>query len=179
MSPASNWLATNPQPACVSLSRSAAGNPSFGLFPNQAAGATKLPAMRFRGGLGIGSGARDRSTPGLPGGSWRRGTRTDPIPWREKRFRQRRSGRPITGVIYHSPHPLEPPIGAARMPPVSARRSKPRSVLESQFQLAIDHGSPFSLSEGRMREPGLGEARKAGTGKIIRRGLGPRLGIRP
>src|ERR1035441_7695977 len=33
MLPPSNWLATNPQQAGVSLSRRAAGNPSFGLFP--------------------------------------------------------------------------------------------------------------------------------------------------
>jgi hypothetical protein len=158
--------------------RMTAGNLTLRLFPNQAAGATELPAARLRGGRGIGS----RACGGRPGGSRvgfrHRRTGSRPAHRGTNRFCQRRDGLPIMRVIYNSSHPLEPPIGATGMAPASARRFHPRLVPEAQLQLATDHTSPFLLPGRCFKPTGLGQTAETSANRVTRRGLGPHLGAR-
>ena len=97
-----------------------------GLFPHEGPGAAKLPA--------IGAWGKGRGCPG-------RRLRRDLCVSRWPNAPRRPGRRPISRIVHHPPHLLEPPVGAVGPPAASAPQRCHSPPLKPQFQLTADHTS--------------------------------------
>jgi len=190
------WGCTKMEQACVPFLRTdlESGSGKFHAVPksgsesfqNRAARTAELPARSAQSGRGIGFRLWRAGRRWLPHHFGCRRTGTGTNRRRRRRFCRGTSGRPLTGVVDDSPHPVEPPVGPTRTVPASVCGFEPRLVLKTQFQLAADHGSPLpfvgdrvgraadSLSPWKQHEP----VGKTGADGALATAVGKRLGVR-